>query len=197
MDYTVDSDCHFTARLFPVLRRTAGPPYRLLAFRCRRRHGPPGDLGQRQAALRRRPQARRALYCYAARRPAVGGARDAGQIGRVHDLVRDRKPFARFSGKAYVLPRAGQRGIPLLSVNTGAITLSLYRIGDRNLIDTVLGYDFQRNLSRNDAERIASERGAKVWGGETGRRAEAQHRSHHPAFRSTRRSRIWAPASTP
>jgi uncharacterized protein YfaS (alpha-2-macroglobulin family) len=81
-------------------------------------------------------------------------------------FVRDRKPFARFVGKAYVLPRTGQRGIPVLSVNTSAVALSLYRIGDRNLIDTVLGYDFQRNLSRNDAERIGAERGAKLWSGE-------------------------------
>ena len=81
-------------------------------------------------------------------------------------FVRDRKPFARFSGKAYVLPRTGQRGIPLLSVNTGAVDLSVYRVGDRNLIDTVLGYDFQRNLSRNEAERLGTERGAKVWSGE-------------------------------
>ncbi len=81
-------------------------------------------------------------------------------------FVRVRKPFARFSGKAYVLPRAGQRGIPLLSVNTGTVVLAVYRVGDRNLIETVLGYDFQRNLSRNDAERIASEKGAKVWDGE-------------------------------
>ncbi|HEY0223080.1 MAG TPA: MG2 domain-containing protein [Pseudolabrys sp.] len=81
-------------------------------------------------------------------------------------FVRDRKPFARFAGKAYVLPRTGQRGIPVLSVNTSAVSLSLYRIGDRNLIDTVLGYDFQRNLSRNDAERIGAEHGAKLWSGE-------------------------------
>jgi uncharacterized protein YfaS (alpha-2-macroglobulin family) len=81
-------------------------------------------------------------------------------------FVRDRKPFARFSGKAYVLPRSGQRGIPVLSVNTGAVELSVYRIGDRNLVDTMLGYDFQRNLSRNEAERIGNERGAKVWSGE-------------------------------
>src|SRR5450631_535048 len=81
-------------------------------------------------------------------------------------FVRDRKPFARFSGKAYVLPRTGQRGIPLLSVNTGAVDLSVYRVGDRNLIDTVLGYDFQRNLSRYEAERLGTERGAKVWSGE-------------------------------
>ena len=48
-------------------------------------------------------------------------------------FVRDRKPFVRFSGKAYVLPRAGQRGIPVLSVNTKAVVLAIYRIGDRNL----------------------------------------------------------------
>ncbi len=81
-------------------------------------------------------------------------------------FVRDRKPFVRFSGKAYVLPRTGQRGIPVLSVNTQAVTLSIYRIGDRNLVDTLLGYDFQRNLSRYQAERLGNERGAKVWSGE-------------------------------
>ena len=81
-------------------------------------------------------------------------------------FVRDRKPSVRFAGKAYVLPRTGQRGIPVLSVNTSAVVLSVYRIGDRNLVDTVLGYDFQRNLSQYDAERIASERGSKVWSGE-------------------------------
>ncbi len=48
-------------------------------------------------------------------------------------FVRDRKPFVRFAGKAYVLPRTGQRGIPVLSVNTSAVVLSVYRVGDRNL----------------------------------------------------------------
>ena len=35
--------------------------------------------------------------------------------------VRDRKPLVRFTGKAYVLPRTGQRGIPVVSVNTTAV----------------------------------------------------------------------------
>ncbi|MFZ5270569.1 hypothetical protein ACOY8A_23675, partial [Enterobacter roggenkampii] len=35
--------------------------------------------------------------------------------------VRDRKPFVRFTGRAYVLPRTGQRGIPVVSVNTPAV----------------------------------------------------------------------------
>ncbi|MEA2991374.1 MAG: alpha-2-macroglobulin, partial [Alphaproteobacteria bacterium] len=79
--------------------------------------------------------------------------------------VRDRKPFVRFTGKAYVLPRAGQRGIPIISVNTKAIAVEIYRIGDRNLTDTVAG-DFQRNLGRYELEHLAAERGAKVWSGE-------------------------------
>jgi len=81
-------------------------------------------------------------------------------------FVRDRKPFVRFTSKAYVLPRSGQRGIPVLSVNTSAVTIAVYRIGDRNLIDTLLGYEFQRNLSRYQAETIAAERGSKIWSGD-------------------------------
>jgi hypothetical protein len=81
-------------------------------------------------------------------------------------FVRDRRPFVRFSGKAYVLPRTGQRGIPVLSVNSKAINLSIYRIGDRNLIDTVLGNNFQSNLSGYDREQLAGTNGSKVWSGE-------------------------------
>ena len=81
-------------------------------------------------------------------------------------FVRDRKPFVRFSGKAYVLPRTGQKGIPVLSVNTQAVVLAIYRIGDRNLLDSLLGYEFQRNMSRYQSERLASERGVKIWNGE-------------------------------
>ena len=81
-------------------------------------------------------------------------------------FVRDRKPFVRFAGKAYVLPRAGQRGIPLTSVNTDAAAVEIYRIGDRNLIDVLLGSDFQRNLDSYEIERLGRERGAKVWTGE-------------------------------
>ena len=82
--------------------------------------------------------------------------------------VRDRKPLVRFTGKAYVLPRTGQRGIPLVSVNTTAVALEIYRIGDRNLLDTVVGRDFQRNLDRYDLERLSQERGARVWTGDMG-----------------------------
>ena len=80
--------------------------------------------------------------------------------------VRDRKPSVRFTGKAYVLPRSGQRGIPVVSVNTAAVAIEIYRIGDRNLLDTVLGYDFQRALDRYELNRLSARRGLQVWKGE-------------------------------
>ena len=80
--------------------------------------------------------------------------------------VRDRSPFVRLAGKAYVLPKTGQQGIPLVSVNTDKIKVTIYRIGDRNLIDSVLGGDFERNLYGYSLNDIAEQKGNQVWTGE-------------------------------
>lgn len=80
--------------------------------------------------------------------------------------VRDRKPFVRFTGRAYVLPRTGQRGIPLVSVNAPAVNVNVFRIGDRNLINTVIDSDFQKTLSSYQLGDLGDEKGVKVWTGE-------------------------------
>ena len=80
--------------------------------------------------------------------------------------VRDRSPSVRLSGKAYVLPRTGQQGIPLITVNTDLVKVTIYRIGDRALIDNVLGYEFERNLYSYSLDEIADQKGEKVWTGE-------------------------------
>src|ERR1700730_4817606 len=80
--------------------------------------------------------------------------------------VRDRKPFVRFTGRAYVLPRTGQQGIPVVSVNTQSASVQVFRIGDRNLINAVIGSDFQRTLSSYELNSLGDERGVKVWSGE-------------------------------
>src|SRR5579871_176675 len=80
--------------------------------------------------------------------------------------VRDRKPFVRFTGRAYVLPRTGQRGIPLVSVNTPAVSVDVFRIGDRNLINTVIDSDFQQQINRYSLSSLGEERGVKVWSGQ-------------------------------
>jgi uncharacterized protein YfaS (alpha-2-macroglobulin family) len=85
--------------------------------------------------------------------------------------VRDRKPFVHFSTNAYVLPRVGQRGIPVISTNTRAIAIEIYRLGDRSLVGAIGGDDagpgdFQRNLGRYEIEQLREARGVSVWKGE-------------------------------
>ncbi len=79
--------------------------------------------------------------------------------------VRDRGAGVRFATKSYVLPRSGQNGIPLISVNSDAARLALYRIGDRNLIDNVMGSDFRSQINGFTAEEIGNREGSKVWEG--------------------------------
>ena len=82
-------------------------------------------------------------------------------------FVRDRKPFVRFSGKAYVLPRTGQRGIPVLSVNTSAVKLVglPHRRPQSDRHRARLRFPAQLEPTTRPSG-IANERGAKVWSGE-------------------------------
>ena len=79
--------------------------------------------------------------------------------------VRDRSPQVRFSGKNYVLPRIGQEGIPLLSVNATKINVTISRIGDRNLLPTLRSDDFLSQISSYRAGQISDQDGVKVWSG--------------------------------
>jgi alpha-2-macroglobulin len=166
LDYTVDSDsispraCFQFSEELPG-RRTDFSPYVAVAGVDR----PAISSGEKQLCVEGLKHGERYSVTLRAGLPSVV-KETLAKSAEFTIFVRDRKPFVRFSGKAYVLPRAGQRGIPVLSVNTNAVALSIFRIGDRNLIDTLLGYDFQRNLSHYQAERLGNERGAKVWSGE-------------------------------
>ena len=93
--------------------------------------------------------------------------------------VRDRKPFVRFTGRAYVLPRTGQRGIPLVSVNTPSVSVQVFRIGDRNLINTVVDSDFQKTLSSYQLDDLGNERGVKGLVRRACHRDHAQSGRHH------------------
>ena len=44
--------------------------------------------------------------------------------------------------------------------------MQVHRIGDRNLLDTVLGGDFQRNIYTYERGRLGTEKGELVWKGE-------------------------------
>jgi len=79
--------------------------------------------------------------------------------------VRDRSPSARFTGRNYVLPRTGQKGLPVVTVNTRELDMALYRIGDRRLAHEVLEGAFGDPLAGYRAEQIKTQHGELLWEG--------------------------------
>ena len=79
--------------------------------------------------------------------------------------VRDRSPQVRFTGKNYVLPRVGQEGIPVVSVNTQKVAIDILRIGDRSLLPTVRSEDFLSQLGAYKLKDLVNEKGFKIWSG--------------------------------
>ena len=99
--------------------------------------------------------------------PAVDRQGDAVEVRRPHDLCA--RPQAvralRRQGLRAAAHRPARHSGGQRQHQRGRRS-TIYRIGDRNLIDTVLGRDFQRNLDRYDIERLTESRGIKVWNGE-------------------------------
>jgi len=79
--------------------------------------------------------------------------------------VKDRSPQVHFTGKNYVLPRIGQEGIPVVSVNTQKVAVDILRVGDRNLLPTVRSDDFLQQLSSYRLKHFIDEDGTKIWSG--------------------------------
>lgn len=79
--------------------------------------------------------------------------------------VRDRSAQVRFSGRNYVLPRTGQAGIPVTTVNAAKLDVEVLRVGDRSLLPTLRSEDFLSQLSGSTTRTIAQEKGFKVWQG--------------------------------
>ncbi|MFH6781836.1 MULTISPECIES: alpha-2-macroglobulin family protein [Methylobacterium] len=79
--------------------------------------------------------------------------------------VRDRSPQVRFTGRNYVLPRTGQAGVPLVSVNAPKLDVEVVRIGDRGLLPALRGDAFLSQLSGSGLRGIARERGVPAWKG--------------------------------
>ncbi len=100
-------------------------------------------------------------------RPALPAA-DGETLGKAADYeiyVRDRSPQVRFTGRNYVLPRTGQEGIPVVSVNTPRIDVEIVRIGDRNLLPTVRSEDFLGQLYPYRLRQYVEGEGTKIWSG--------------------------------
>ncbi|SDE13418.1 alpha-2-macroglobulin family protein [Ruegeria marina] len=79
--------------------------------------------------------------------------------------VRDRSPAVRFPGRSYVLPKAADAAIPVETVNTTALDLTLRRVSDRNLLRAVQEGYFGRPLSYWEDQSFAADIAQEVWTG--------------------------------
>jgi uncharacterized protein YfaS (alpha-2-macroglobulin family) len=80
--------------------------------------------------------------------------------------VRDRKPAVRFTGRAYVLPRTGQKGLPLTSVNTRRVAVEVLKIGDRGLLPSAIEGQFRQNIESYQLESLTEQKATRVYQGE-------------------------------
>jgi uncharacterized protein YfaS (alpha-2-macroglobulin family) len=79
--------------------------------------------------------------------------------------VGDRAPSIGFRDSAYVLPKVGSTGVPVVTVNTDRVALRLMRINDRKLVDQLVDQRFLVNLSGYDAQDVVDRSGELVWKG--------------------------------
>lgn len=79
--------------------------------------------------------------------------------------VRDREPTLSFPGRAYVLPRTADAGLPIETVNLDEVDLVLRRVSDRNLIRSIQDDYFGRPLGRYDEEYFARDIAEEIWTG--------------------------------
>jgi alpha-2-macroglobulin len=83
----------------------------------------------------------------------------------INIYVRDRDPSARFTGKAYVLPKGEGASIPIVTTNLTEVDLTIHRVGDRNLLRAIQNDYFTRPISVWDQTELESQLGEKVWSG--------------------------------
>ena len=96
--------------------------------------------------------------------PAADGQTMAKSVA-LTGYVRDRTAAVRFPGRAYVLPKGEGAALPVETVNTETLALTLYRVTDRNLLRAFQNGYFSQPMAEWQEGNFADEVGTKVWDG--------------------------------
>ncbi|SEM61693.1 hypothetical protein SAMN04488103_101641 [Gemmobacter aquatilis] len=96
--------------------------------------------------------------------PAADGQALAKSVG-VSAYVRDRQPGVRFPGRAYVLPKSDQAALPVETVNTEKLDLTLFRVSDRNLLRAVQNSYLDMPMAEYQEYGFDGDVGEQLWKG--------------------------------
>ncbi len=80
--------------------------------------------------------------------------------------IPDRDPSAQFAGRSYILPKHAGASVPITTVNLDKVALTIYRIGDRNLLRSLQEGLLTKPLARWDLSDLNRNLGQKIWSGE-------------------------------
>ena len=97
--------------------------------------------------------------------PAADGQTLAKSV-EITAYIRDRNPGVRFPGRGYVLPRMAGASIPVETVNTEKLELTLYRVTDRNLLRATQNGYFGWPIMEYQEYDFGSQIGTEVWTGD-------------------------------
>ncbi len=96
--------------------------------------------------------------------PAIGAALAEAQTHEI--TVADMRPSLAFADSGLILPRLGNDGLPLRTVNLDKVHVEIARIHDRNLIAEIRGGNFNAYWDYRTASIVAEEAGEWVWQGD-------------------------------
>jgi hypothetical protein len=106
--------------------------------------------------------------------PAADGQSLAKSV-TITSYVRDRNPGVRFPGRGYVLPRTGSAAIPVETVNTEKLELSLYKVTDRNLLRALQNGYMGAPIADYQEYDFSTEIGTEIWTGSATVSQEVNH----------------------
>jgi uncharacterized protein YfaS (alpha-2-macroglobulin family) len=80
--------------------------------------------------------------------------------------VPNRQERVLFAGNAYVLPKSARETLPVKTVNLDSVKMKLYRVHDRNLVNTVIGGLLDGDLYPGTETHLEETAGELAWQGE-------------------------------
>jgi len=95
-------------------------------------------------------------------------AKDGQELAKDIDLtlyVRDRNPGVSFPGRGYVLPKTADAALPVQTVNTEKLDLTLFRVTDRNLLRAIQNSYFGWPMQEYSESYFTEEVGEEIWSG--------------------------------
>ncbi len=96
--------------------------------------------------------------------PALDGQTTAKDI-QITSYVRDRSPGVSFPGRGYVLPKVADAALPVTTVNTDKLDLTLFAVTDRNILRAIQNAYFGWPMQEYTESYFADEVGEEIWTG--------------------------------